>query len=170
MGPLTEQSQDDKVWNDIVQPPQISIHLAPNYMHEGKQAQEKNDHSGTQNNVSNFKWYKPYVGYLNCNLVAINFVDKNFYGIGICIHDNNGDFLQPKQFLSTVHLQYMKKKHSLSWRPSRGFLADCKFLVECCNIFDCRFFYRSNIMIFYIVTPYSIFLLVKAFYIKTLCI
>lgn len=51
-------------------------------------------------------------------MVATNFVDKNLYGTGICIRDNNGDFFAVKTILKN------------GAPPIHEAKTDCKFLVD----------------------------------------
>lgn len=91
----------DKIWNNIDLQHHVSISLMMQSYVEWCHARIGNrDHNRNHHQPASLTWHKPNEGYIKCNIDATLFKENNTFGVGICLHGHQGDYICPRTFHS----------------------------------------------------------------------
>ncbi|PNX59522.1 60S ribosomal protein l23, partial [Trifolium pratense] len=83
--------QNEKIWEEIEQPADVSIRLAREQLQQwqGARTRPAKAHQQTSNNTIE-RWQPPQVGEVKCNVDAAIFNGLQRFGVGICTRDHCG--------------------------------------------------------------------------------
>lgn len=96
------KQRNRKIWNNQYKPATITIQQAFQYLSEWQQACfHRTSTISSHLDQYNSTWQKPSHGRIKCNIDAALFQQQLCFGIGLCLKNHNGSFLQAQNMATS---------------------------------------------------------------------